>query len=196
MIASKRTITSAALALLAGAGLAACGSSSKAPGIVTAPSGGLTEAAVTSTTASATTTTASSTTPAVATPKPPSPLAKQPVVVVPKGPAPRALIVKDLIKGTGPAAKSGSNVTVNYVGVLYNGGKEFDASWKRNQTFPFTLGQGSVIKGWDQGLVGMKVGGRRELIIPPALAYGAAGSPPTIPGNSTLIFVVDLLAAS
>jgi peptidylprolyl isomerase len=80
--------------------------------------------------------------------------------------------------------------------VLYNGGKEFDASWKRNQTFPFTLGQGSVIKGWDQGLVGMKVGGRRELIIPPALAYGAAGSPPTIPGNSTLIFVVDLLAAS
>ena len=190
---TKKTFRAALLSLLAGVGLAACGSS-KAPGVAQVPSDGLTEAAVTATTS--TTTTSTTSTPAIPTPKPPSPLSKKPVVVVPNGPAPKALVVKDLIKGNGAAAKSGSHVTVNYVGVLYKNGKEFDSSWSRNQTFPFTLGQGAVIKGWDQGLVGMKVGGRRELIIPASLAYGAAGSPPTIPANATLIFVVDLLAAS
>jgi peptidylprolyl isomerase len=105
-------------------------------------------------------------------------------------------VVKDLVKGTGTAAKTGSTVTVNYVGVLYKGGKEFDSSWKRGQPLaPFQLGQGAVIPGWDQGLVGMKVGGRRELIIPPALAYKSA-SQPGIPANSPLVFVVDLLASS
>jgi peptidylprolyl isomerase len=103
-------------------------------------------------------------------------------------------VTKDLIVGTGPEAKAGDTVTVNYVGVLYRGGKEFDASWKRKEPFTFELGAGKVIKGWDQGVVGMKVGGRRELIIPAELGYGAAGSPPTIPPNSALIFVVDLLA--
>jgi FKBP-type peptidyl-prolyl cis-trans isomerase len=118
-------------------------------------------------------------------------------VVIPKGAAPRTLVIKDLITGTGPTASPGSAVTVNYVGVLYKGGKEFDSSWKTGQPFaPFKLGAGSVIKGWDKGLVGMKVGGRRELIIPPSLAYGKAGSPPTIPPNSTLVFVVDLLGVS
>jgi peptidylprolyl isomerase len=77
--------------------------------------------------------------------------------------------------------------------VLFNGGKEFDASWKRSEPFTFTLGQGKVIPGWDQGVPGMKIGGRRELIIPAALAYGANGSPPTIPPNAPLVFVVDLL---
>src|SRR5262249_11793650 len=132
--------------------------SSKAPGVQLAPSAGATEASVT---AAATTSTPTSSTPTATTPKPPSPLSKKPVVTVPKGPAPTKLVIKDLIKGTGPAATSGSNVTVNYVGVLYKGGKEFDSSWKRNQTFPFKVGQGAVIKGWDQGIPGMKVGGRR-----------------------------------
>ena len=77
-------------------------------------------------------------------------------------------MIKELIKGTGPEAKAGEPVTVNYVGVLFHGGKEFDASWKRNEPFAFTLGQGQVIPGWDQGVAGMKVGGRRELIIPAA----------------------------
>ena len=100
---------------------------------------------------------------------------------------------KELVKGTGAEAKAGEKVTVNYVGVLYKTGKEFDSSWKRSETFAFELGKGQVIKGWDQGVVGMRVGGRRELIIPAELAYGKNGQPPTIPPNSPLIFVVNLL---
>ena len=132
---------------------------------------------------------------ATATAKTPTsgPLATKPKVAVPTGAAPSSLETKELIKGTGPEAKAGESVTVNYVGVLYKGGKEFDSSWKRSEPFSFTLGKGQVIKGWDQGVVGMKVGGRRELIIPAALAYGKAGSPPTIPANAPLVFVVDLL---
>jgi peptidylprolyl isomerase len=131
-------------------------------------------------------------TPAVKTPAS-GPLSTEPKVTPPSGPAPAKLVTKDLITGTGAEAKAGQPVTVNYVGVLFNGGKEFDASWKRNEPFTFTLGQGKVIAGWDQGVPGMKVGGRRELIIPAALAYGANGSPPTIPPNAPLVFVVDLL---
>ena len=186
----KALSCSAALAL--GIGLAACGS--KAPGVELAPSGGLTAAQATSTPVTTPTTTA--TTPAVTTPTS-GPLSSEPAVTKPSGPAPSKLVTKDIVTGTGKAAASGSSVTVNYVGYLFKNGKVFDASWKRHQTFgPFTLGQGAVIKGWDQGLVGMKVGGRRELIIPPSLGYGAAGSPPTIPPNATLVFVVDLLAVS
>ncbi len=121
------------------------------------------------------------------------PLATEPKVTPPSGPPPTKLEKKDLIVGTGKEAKYGQAVTVNYVGVLYNGGKEFDASWKRKEPFQFTLGQGQVIKGWDQGVTGMKVGGRRELVIPAELAYGKTGSPPTIPPNAPLVFVVDLL---
>jgi FKBP-type peptidyl-prolyl cis-trans isomerase len=123
------------------------------------------------------------------------PLSKEPKVTVPKGPAPTKLVTKDLIKGTGAEAKSGATVSVNYVGVLYKGGKEFDASWKRKEPFSFALGKGQVIAGWDQGVAGMKVGGRRELIIPSELAYGAKGSPGGIPPNAPLVFVVDLLSA-
>jgi peptidylprolyl isomerase len=167
------TITAGCAAL----GLAACGS--KAPGVVLAPSAGATSA------------------PIPTTPKPPPQLASKPTVTVPSGPPPATLVTKDLIPGTGAAAATGKSVTVNYVGVLYKGGKEFDSSWKTGKPFaPFVLGQGSVIPGWDKGLVGMKVGGRRELIIPPSLGYGKSGSPPTIPGNATLVFVVDLLAVS
>lgn len=121
------------------------------------------------------------------------PLATKPAVTVPTGAPPTTLETKEIIKGTGPEAKAGDSVSVNYVGVLYHGGKEFDSSWKRNEPFTFTLGKGQVIKGWDQGVAGMKVGGRRELIIPAELAYGKTGSPPTIPPNAPLVFVVDLL---
>jgi peptidylprolyl isomerase len=143
-----------------------------------------------------TTSTPSPNTPPTASAKTPTsgPLATKPAVTVPTGAAPKTLVVKELIKGTGPEAKAGEPVTVNYVGVLYRGGKEFDSSWKRSEPFAFTLGKGQVIKGWDQGVAGMKVGGRRELIIPSELAYGKTGSPPTIPANAPLVFVVDLLA--
>lgn len=117
----------------------------------------------------------------------------KPKVVVPKGAPPKKLETKDLIEGTGPEAKTGDQVTVQYVGVDYKTGEEFDASWDRGEPFAFALGAGMVIPGWDEGIVGMKVGGRRELIIPPELAYGASGSPPAIAPNSTLVFVVDLL---
>jgi FKBP-type peptidyl-prolyl cis-trans isomerase len=142
--------------------------------------------------AAATSSTPTSTTASVKTPTS-GPLSKEPSVTIPAGAAPTALVVNELIKGTGPEAKAGQPVTVNYVGVLFHGGKVFDASWKRNEPFVFTLGQGAVIKGWDQGVAGMKVGGRRELIIPASLAYGAKGAGSTIPPNAPLVFVIDLL---
>jgi peptidylprolyl isomerase len=123
------------------------------------------------------------------------PLATKPTVQAGKGPAPTKLETKDLVTGTGKEAKSGSAVYVNYVGVLWKNGEEFDSSWKRNEPFTFTLGAGQVIKGWDKGVVGMKVGGRRELRIPSEEAYGKLGSAPKIPKNEALIFVVDLLKA-
>ena len=117
----------------------------------------------------------------------------KPKVTVPKGPPPKKLVVKEIKKGTGKEAKAGDEVTVQYVGVNYKSGREFDSSWSRNEPFPFQLGAGMVIPGWDQGVAGMKVGGRRELIIPPNLAYGPAGAPPAIGPNETLVFVIDLL---
>jgi peptidylprolyl isomerase len=117
----------------------------------------------------------------------------KPTVTVPKGAPPKKLEIKDLEEGTGDEAKAGDEVTVQYVGVNYKNGKEFDASWDRGEPFAFQLGAGMVIPGWDQGVEGMKVGGRRELIIPPELAYGPEGSPPAIGPNETLIFVIDLL---
>ncbi|HYI79794.1 MAG TPA: FKBP-type peptidyl-prolyl cis-trans isomerase [Thermoleophilaceae bacterium] len=119
---------------------------------------------------------------------------KKPKVTVPDGAPPKKLVTKDLKEGTGPAAKSGDNVTMDYVGVSYSTKKEFDSSFTSGQPFDVTLGQGAVIAGWDEGIVGMKVGGRRELIIPPDMAYGAQGRPPSIKPNETLVFVVDLLA--
>jgi peptidylprolyl isomerase len=119
--------------------------------------------------------------------------AKPKIAITPANPTPPSqLVVKDLVKGHGKAAKAGDTVTVQYDGVLYQDGSEFDASWDHGQPFSFPLGQQKVIPGWDQGVAGMKVGGRRELVIPPDLGYGAQGSPPAIPPNSTLVFVVDL----
>jgi peptidylprolyl isomerase len=119
----------------------------------------------------------------------------KPTVTVPNGPPPKSLVTKDLVVGdVDLVAEAGDVVKVHYVGVNYKNGKEFDASWGRGEPIAFTLGNGEVIPGWDEGLEGMKVGGRRELIIPPDLAYGAKGFPPAIPPNETLIFVVDLVA--
>ena len=105
------------------------------------------------------------------------PLSKKPVVTSPSGTPPTKEVIKDLIVGTGAEAKTGQTVTMNYVGINYKSGKEFDSSWKRNEPFTFTLGKKSVIPGWEKGIPGMKVGGRRELRDPAALAYGAKGSP-------------------
>jgi peptidylprolyl isomerase len=122
-----------------------------------------------------------------------APKKTKPVVKVPSGPPPKNLEIKDLEEGSGPAAKPGDEVTVQYVGVNYRTGKQFDASWDRGEPFTFRLGEGLVIEGWEQGIPGMKLGGRRELIIPPELGYGY-GRTEGIPPGSTLIFVVDLLA--
>lgn len=117
----------------------------------------------------------------------------KPKVTVPSGVPPKQLEETDLIEGTGAEAKSGDKVTVQYVGVGYESGKEFDASWNRGEPFSFTLGASEVIPGWDQGVEGMKVGGQRQLVIPPELAYGETGAPPAIGPNETLVFVIDLL---
>lgn len=117
----------------------------------------------------------------------------KPTVTVPPGPPPPKVAIKELEKGSGAEAKSGDEVTVQYVGVDFKNGKEFDSSWSRNEPFSFKLGAGEVIPGWDLGVKGMKVGGRRELVIPPQFAYGETGQPPTIGPNETLVFVIDLL---
>lgn len=102
-------------------------------------------------------------------------------------------IVKDITVGSGAEAKNGNTVTVNYAGTLDNG-KKFDSSYDRKEPFTFTLGAGEVIKGWDLGVLGMKVGGKRELTIPSELGYGPNGNPPVIPPNATLHFTVELLS--
>jgi FKBP-type peptidyl-prolyl cis-trans isomerase len=117
----------------------------------------------------------------------------EPSVVVPSGSPPGQLLVHDLIPGTGATAHAGTQVTVQYIGYSWTTRQKFDASWDRNQPFVFQLGAGQVIAGWDQGVAGMKVGGRRELIIPPSLAYGSQSPTPAIASNDTLIFVVDLV---
>ena len=119
-------------------------------------------------------------------------LTDKPAVAKPAGDPPAALETVDIVKGKGKAAKPGDVVSVQYVGDSWSNGEQFDASWDRGpQPFTFPLGAGQVIPGWDQGVAGMKEGGRRLLVIPPDLAYGAQGQPPIGP-NETLVFVVDL----
>jgi peptidylprolyl isomerase len=119
---------------------------------------------------------------------------ERPEVDPPEGDIPFELGIDDLTVGDGDEATTGKKVTVHYVGVSFLTGEQFDASWDRGQPFEFKLGKGQVIPGWDQGVAGMKVGGRRRLTIPSALAYGARGAGGVIKPNEPLVFVVDLLA--
>lgn len=112
-----------------------------------------------------------------------------------EAPKDEKLVTTDVVVGKGAEAKAGDKVSVHYVGTLTDG-KEFDSSKKRNKPFDFTLGAREVIAGWDQGVAGMKVGGKRKLVIPPTLGYGARGAPPVIPPNATLNFEVELLGVN
>ncbi len=118
-------------------------------------------------------------------------LEAKPAIKVPDALPPAELQKKDLVKGDGPRARRGDEVSVQYVGVAWSSGQEFDASWDRGEPFSFTLGAGDVISGWDEGVAGMRVGGRRLLVIPSEKGYGAHGSSGIAP-NETLVFVVDL----
>ncbi len=130
----------------------------------------------------------------LATPAPATNTATKPTIVIPDGPPPCKLVIQDIKIGTGAEVKPGATVTAHYVGVSWSTKQQFDASWDNGgQPIPFSLGQ--VIPGWQQGIPGMKEGGRRQLIIPPDLAYGAAGRPGIAP-NETLVFIVDLVKAS
>jgi peptidylprolyl isomerase len=177
-------------------GLAACGGSTKTADI---PSGSGDTG-----TAAATTETATTTTPAKAPvfAKPTAEVTKiadavgtdtkkKPKIPKPTGKPPAKLMVVDIVKGTGAPAADGDTLTVDYAGNSWSTGKEFDASWNSGQPFPVTLGQGSVIQGWEHGLQGMRQGGRRLLVIPPDLGYGSSGSGTKIKPNETLVFVVD-----
>jgi peptidylprolyl isomerase len=119
---------------------------------------------------------------------------EKPEVDFPGGEPPAELEIKDIWVGEGPEARAGDKVKVHYVGVSFSSGEEFDASWNRGMPLEFQLGVGQVIPGWDRGVQGMKVGGRRQLIIPPHLAYGDRGAGGKIGPNETLIFVCDLVA--
>jgi peptidylprolyl isomerase len=196
-----RTKLLVGMSLLALATLTACGSTNNADTdhIIPAPDAAQTlkppkfPAAATTTPATG----ATGATTAAATVPTSGPLSVEPKIVVPTTPAPTTLVTKNIIVGTGAVAKDDDELSVDYVGALYKNGKVFDASWNhggpKGVPFPFELGVGAVIPGWDQGVVGMRVGGRRELIIPPSLGYGSTGSGKSIPPNSTLIFIVDLL---
>jgi peptidylprolyl isomerase len=120
-------------------------------------------------------------------------LERKPTIPRPTGTPPAKLVVKDIVRGHGRSAKQGDNVTVQYVGVSYSTGEQFDASWDAGTPFTFQLGTPGIIAGWNEGVAGMKAGGRRELVIPPALAYGTQGRPGIAP-NETLVFVIDLLS--
>ncbi len=119
--------------------------------------------------------------------------ADKPSVTIPEGDPPDSLVAEDITVGDGAEAVSGKNVVVHYVGVAWSSGKQFDASWDRDESFDFRLGAGQVIQGWDSGVAGMRVGGRRRITIPPALGYGSRGAGGVIKGGETLVFVVDLL---
>jgi peptidylprolyl isomerase len=120
-------------------------------------------------------------------------MSSKPSVAIPSELPPTELAIDDEVVGTGDEAASGRNVSVHYVGVAWSSGKQFDASWDRNEPFDFRLGAGQVIAGWDTGVAGMKVGGRRRLTIPPHMGYGDRGAGSVIKGGETLVFVVDLL---
>ncbi len=186
----------------AGLALAACGNSSPTPSNGAAATTTTTAAPSTSSTSSTSSTTGGTTPPSTtvggglaaipaADRSPVGTSGTAPTVTVPAGAPPTQLEAADLIKGSGAAAKAGDNVTVEYVLATYSSRMVIQSSWT-SQPFSFTLGEGQVIPGWDQGVVGMQVGGRRELIIPPSLGYGANSPGAGIAANDTLVFVVDL----
>ena len=119
-------------------------------------------------------------------------LSEKPAFDTPEGSPPAELVKEDIVKGKGKTAKAGDTVSMQYVGNCWSSGAEFDASWNAGQPIEFPLGAGRVIPGWDQGIAGMKEGGRRLLVIPPELGYGPDGFPPVIGPDETLVFVVDL----
>lgn len=122
---------------------------------------------------------------------------EKPHVYVPPGETPPTdLLIEDVEVGDGPEAATGSSVEVHYAGNAWSTRAQFDASWDRGETFTFRLGAGQVIAGWDQGVAGMRVGGRRRLVIPPGLGYGSRGAGGAIKPNETLVFVVDLLSVA
>ena len=120
-------------------------------------------------------------------------MSDKPAVEIPEGAPPSTLLIEDLTEGDGPEATAGKTVSVHYVGVAHSTGEEFDASYNRGEPLAFRVGVGQVISGWDQGVQGMRVGGRRQLVIPPHLGYGDRGAGGVIKPGETLIFVVDLL---
>ena len=120
-------------------------------------------------------------------------MADRPTITIPEGEPPSDLVIDDEVVGDGVEATTGTRVVVHYAGVAWSNGQEFDASWNRRSTFDFRLGGGEVIEGWDRGVAGMKVGGRRRLTIPPHLGYGSRGAGGVIKGGETLVFVVDLV---
>lgn len=120
-------------------------------------------------------------------------MSEKPFVEPHLGAAPDELVIEEIIEGDGDVARSGQTAVVHYVGVAASNGEEFDASWNRGDTFSFRLGAGQVIAGWDQGVAGMRVGGRRRLVIPAHLGYGSRGAGGVIAPGETLIFVVDLI---
>jgi FKBP-type peptidyl-prolyl cis-trans isomerase len=192
-------ITAAVGGVIAGCGSSSSNSPSTAAGVVLAPSGGATSAAATPATSATTPATSATTSSSTSSSnvKLPAALNTEPTIKSPGGTPPKKLVTKDLIVGTGPAVTSPSQtVTIAYVGALYANGKVFDASWKDvPSTHTISQPASGFVPGFEQGLLGMKVGGRRELIIPASLAYGnkKQGS---IPANSALIFIVDLHAVS
>lgn len=179
-----------AIALLAATALAvgACGDSEDDTDLPAAVPANPAETTPTETmTAPATTTATGETKSAISTD-----LSSKPVIPKPSGKAPTKLVVKDIVTGKGAAAKLDDTVTVHYVGSSYASGEEFEASWDSGETAQFPLSKGQLIDGWVEGIPGMKVGGRRMLVIPSELAYGARGSPPSIGPDETLVFVIDL----
>jgi peptidylprolyl isomerase len=174
--------TTVALLATAALGVAACGEADKTASTTTDPAPATAVPAPTTTTSAGTAPRAIS-----------KDLGTKPEIPTPTGNPPAKLVVKDIVRGKGKTARSGRNVTVQYVGVSYSTGQQFEASWDHGQPFQFQLGAQMVIPGWDRGVAGMKEGGRRELVIPPDLAYGTEGRPGIAP-NETLVFVIDLLS--
>ncbi|MDX6706682.1 MAG: hypothetical protein QOI48_2528 [Solirubrobacteraceae bacterium] len=186
MPARKSTI---ALLVAAALGTGACGEAKKSDSASPTPPSATTE--TTAATPETTTTTTTTKPAATATYNISKDRSIKPAIPKPTGDPPTALVVQDIVKGKGRGARAGDTVTVDYVGVTYSTGQQFDASWDSGKPFTFPLGAGRVIAGWDQGVVDMKKGGRRLLVIPSDLGYGPAGNQGIAP-NETLIFVVDL----